>query len=49
MPEFYQAKVQVAEFYFDRLLPRASGHAEALVSPSRTLTQLAPEHFSFDY
>ena len=49
VPEFYQAKVQVAEFYFDRLLPRASGHAEALVSPSRTLTQLAPEHFSFDY
>ena len=49
VPEFYKAKVQVAEFYFDRLLPRAAGHADALVSPSRSLTQLAPEHFSFDY
>lgn len=49
VPEFYQAKLQVAEFYFDRLLPRTAGHAEALVSPSSSLTQLAPEHFSFDY
>lgn len=49
VPEFYKAKIQVAEFYFDRLLPRAGAHAEALVTPSRSMTQLAPEHFSFDY
>ncbi len=49
VPEFYKAKVQVAEFYFDRLLPRTAGHADALVSPSRSLTQLEIDHFSFDY
>ncbi|MGU7807676.1 acyl-CoA dehydrogenase C-terminal domain-containing protein, partial [Escherichia coli] len=27
-PEFYKAKIKVADFYFDRLLPRAQGHAE---------------------
>ena len=48
-PEFYKAKIKVADFYFDRLLPRAQGHAESMVSTSRTLTSLAPEHFSFDY
>jgi alkylation response protein AidB-like acyl-CoA dehydrogenase len=47
--EFYKAKIKVANFYFERLLPRAQGHAEALVHPSRGLTALAPEHFSFDY
>jgi hypothetical protein len=48
-PEFYKAKIKVADFYFDRLLPRTQGHAESMVSTSRTLTSLAPEHFSFDY
>ena len=48
-PEFYKAKIKVADFYFERLLPRTQGHAESMVNPSRTLTSLAPEHFSFDY
>ena len=48
-PEFYKAKIKVADFYFERLLPRAQGHAEAMVNPSKTMTSLAPEHFSFDY
>lgn len=47
--EFYKAKIKVADFYFDRLLPRAQGHAESMVTPSRTLTSLPVEHFSFDY
>lgn len=46
---FYKAKLKVANFYFERLLPRAEAHAEALVNPSATLTDLEPEHFSFDY
>jgi hypothetical protein len=33
-PEFYQAKIQTAEFYFERLLPRASAHAGSMLSPS---------------
>ena len=47
--EFYKAKIKVADFYFERLLPRTQGHAEAMVNPSKTMTSLAPEHFSFDY
>lgn len=48
-PEFYKAKIKVAEFYFDHLLPRASGHAESMVASSRSLMALKSEHFSFDY
>ena len=47
--EFYKAKIKLADFYFERLLPRTRGHAESMVNPSRTLTSLAAEHFSFDY
>lgn len=47
--EFYQAKLATAEFYFDRMLPQAKGHAEAMLKPTRSTLQLAPEHFSFDY
>jgi alkylation response protein AidB-like acyl-CoA dehydrogenase len=48
-PEFYKAKIKVADFYFERILPRTQGHAEAMVNPSKTMMSLAPEHFSFDY
>lgn len=48
-PEFYKAKIKTADFYFERLLPRTQGHAEAMVNPSKTMISLAPEHFSFDY
>lgn len=47
-PEFYRAKIQTAEFYFERLLPRASGHAESMVNPSRALMQMDIEHFAFN-
>lgn len=46
-PEFYQAKIQTAEFYFDKLLPRTSGHAEAMVAPSESMTSMEIEHFAF--
>lgn len=49
VPEFYKAKIKTADFYFERMLPRAQGHAESMVNPSKTMTSLAPEHFSFDY
>ena len=44
---FYKAKIQTAEFYFDKLLPRTSGHAEAMVAPSESMTAMDIEHFSF--
>jgi hypothetical protein len=47
--EFYKAKIKVADFYFDRILPRAQGHAESAVTPSKSLIGLPVEHFSFDY
>ena len=45
--EFYKAKLQTAEFYFDRLLPRADGHKNTMLSPTSTLMQMDNEHFSF--
>ncbi|MGP5530371.1 acyl-CoA dehydrogenase C-terminal domain-containing protein [Psychrobacter celer] len=46
-PEFYQAKIQTAEFYFDKLLPRTSGHAESMVAPSESMTAMAIDNFAF--
>ncbi|MDR9778216.1 acyl-CoA dehydrogenase C-terminal domain-containing protein, partial [Rhizobium hidalgonense] len=47
--EFYQAKLQLAEFLFARLLPSRSGHAVGFVATSRSVTQLAPPNFTFVY
>jgi hypothetical protein len=47
-PEFYKAKIGMARFYFDHLLPRARAHAEAMVRPSRTLTRLPTDSFAFN-
>ncbi|MDE2593848.1 MAG: acyl-CoA dehydrogenase C-terminal domain-containing protein [Burkholderiales bacterium] len=44
---FYQAKIQTAEFYFERLLPRANGHKQAMLAPTRAVMQMDKEHFSF--
>lgn len=46
--EFYQAKIQTAEFYFERLLPRAAGHAGSMLSPSKSLMQLDKDAFVFN-
>ena len=46
-PEFYKAKIQTAEFYFDKLLPRTSGHAESMVAPSNSMTEMDSENFAF--
>ena len=46
--EFYQAKIQTAEFYFDHLLPRAKGHADSMLKPTRTLMQMPIESFAFN-
>ena len=46
--EFYKAKIQTAEFYFERLLPRADGHKKAMLAPTRAVMQMDNEHFSFN-
>lgn len=45
--EFYRAKVQTAEFYFERLLPRADGHRKGALAPTRSVMQMDKEHFAF--
>jgi alkylation response protein AidB-like acyl-CoA dehydrogenase len=45
--EFYTSKIQTAEFYFDRLLPRATAHKRAAVSSTKSLMQMDNEHFHF--
>lgn len=45
--EFYLAKTQTAEFYFDKILPRTSAHAESMTTPSSSMMQMQIEHFAF--
>jgi alkylation response protein AidB-like acyl-CoA dehydrogenase len=45
--DFYKAKVQTAEFYFERLLPRADGHKRSMLAPTASIMQMDKEHFSF--
>ncbi|MCG8313087.1 MAG: acyl-CoA dehydrogenase C-terminal domain-containing protein [Pseudomonadales bacterium] len=45
--DFYKAKIQTAEFYFERLLPRAKGYAETMMSGTKALMQMDDEHFGF--
>ncbi len=47
--EFYKAKLATAEFYYDRLLPRAKAHLQQALKPAKTTMQLKQENFSFDY
>ncbi|WP_166252875.1 acyl-CoA dehydrogenase C-terminal domain-containing protein [Marinobacter salicampi] len=44
---FYKAKLATAEFYYERLLPRAQTHAASMLSPSRNLMQLDADHMAF--
>ncbi|PIE41435.1 MAG: acyl-CoA dehydrogenase [Gammaproteobacteria bacterium] len=45
--DFLKAKIQTAEFYFERLLPRAKGYAETMMSGTKALMQMDDEHFGF--
>lgn len=46
-PAFYQAKIETAEFYFDRILPRTKGHADMMLKPTRSLMQMEVGNFNF--
>jgi alkylation response protein AidB-like acyl-CoA dehydrogenase len=43
--DFYIAKIQTAEFYFARLLPRADGHYSAALAPTSAVMQMPQELF----
>jgi hypothetical protein len=47
-PEFYKAKIQTAEFYFDRLLPRSKAHAAGIGASPRTLMQMDNDSFAMN-
>jgi alkylation response protein AidB-like acyl-CoA dehydrogenase len=47
-PEFYKAKIRMARFYFDHLLPRAKSHAASMVKPSGSMTKLPVDSFVFE-
>jgi alkylation response protein AidB-like acyl-CoA dehydrogenase len=44
---FYRAKIQTAEFYFDRLLPRADAHYKSALAPTASLMQMQNGDFAF--
>ena len=44
---FYHAKLATAEFYYERLLPRAQAHATSMLSPSKNLMRLAADDLAF--
>ncbi|MFV8572273.1 acyl-CoA dehydrogenase C-terminal domain-containing protein [Marinobacter sp. SBS5] len=44
---FYQTKISTAEFYYERLLPRAQSHATSMLSPTRNLMQIDAEDLAF--
>lgn len=45
--DFYQAKIQTAEFYFARMLPRAKAHKLTALSSVDSLMQMDNSHFNF--
>ena len=44
---FYQAKIKTARFYFQRILPRATGHAACIESGCESMMALGAEEFVF--
>lgn len=44
---FYTAKVQTANFYFSRILPRARMHAECMEAPLSALMDMDEDNFAF--
>ncbi|MEP7703794.1 acyl-CoA dehydrogenase C-terminal domain-containing protein [Paraglaciecola sp. 25GB23A] len=45
--DFYKSKIQTAEFYFARLMPRASAHKQSALASTKSLMQMNNEHFNF--
>ncbi|MFM8575471.1 MAG: acyl-CoA dehydrogenase C-terminal domain-containing protein [Limnohabitans sp.] len=43
---FYRTKIETAQFYMERLLPRADAHARMALAPAQTLLQTPAEHLA---
>lgn len=46
-PDFYEAKIKTARFWFERILPRCNTHAAIVASSVDVLLDLSPEQFRF--
>jgi len=44
---FYQAKIKTAQFYFQRILPRALGHAACIENGATSMMSLDADDFAF--
>ncbi|MBP8295596.1 MAG: acyl-CoA dehydrogenase C-terminal domain-containing protein [Burkholderiales bacterium] len=44
---FYLAKIQTAEFYFERLLPRADAHRKGALAPAGSVMRMDNDSFGF--
>ena len=44
---FYETKIQTATFYFQRILPRAQGHAACIDGGVDSMMAVPSENFSF--
>ena len=45
--DFHRAKLSTARFYFQRILPRAEAHLDAMDAGARPLMELPPDNFAF--
>ena len=45
--DFHKAKIQTAEFYYDRLLPRAKSHSKMMLKDPKSLMQMDEDSFAF--
>lgn len=45
--DFYTAKIQTGQFYFDRMLPKASSHAKCLSAGAQSMMAIDAEHLIF--
>ncbi len=43
---FHQAKIATARFYFQRILPRAEAHLDAMGAGARSLMEIPPDQFA---
>jgi len=47
--EFYEAKIQTAQFYFDNILPKTQSLRTTMFTPVNSVMAMKPENFSFDH
>jgi hypothetical protein len=45
--DFHRAKLATARFYFQRILPRAESHLDAMGAGARSLMEIPPDLFAF--